>query len=93
MANPGRLFISKRNGKPDKVQFYTANFEKIFTEMQAIAKPNPEQIITHKFETENMGTVMLYSNGECVVHGNKRQRDLFRTAFVERQLHLQCRRD
>lgn len=90
MENPGRLYISKRNGKHDKVQFYTANFNEIFSEMQAIVKINPEQIITHKFETGNMGTVMLYSNGECVVHGNKEQRDLFRNFFVKKQLHLKC---
>lgn len=79
-SSPETLFISQRNGEDDKLQFYTDNFEKLLEAMKN--DKEPVETVTYKFKTEDMGTVMLYNDGECVVHGTDKERYKFRVFFT-----------
>lgn len=83
-SSPETLFISQRYGQDDKLQFYTDNFTKWLETMKG--EQEPVETITYKFKTEDMGTVMLYNDGECVVHGTDKERYKFRDFFTGHNL-------
>ncbi|XP_005953066.1 probable ATP-dependent helicase PF08_0048 [Haplochromis burtoni] len=82
-GEPERLFLSKKkNGNDDKYQFYTEDVGKWRKRIKTKFGENTEQIASYKYETE-IGTIMLYHNGECVIHVTDQTRAGFPSLFEE----------
>lgn len=80
---PEQLFVTQRKSKDDKYQFYTKDPEKWRNWIKEEFGDETETIITYKYDTD-IGTIMLHSNGECVIHGSNEKRGKFLTWFGEK---------
>lgn len=80
---PEKLFVNQRASKDDKYQFYTKDPEKWRTWIKEEFGDETEKIITYKYDTDK-STIMLHSNGECVIHVSKEKRGEFLTWFGEK---------
>lgn len=80
---PEQLFVNQRAFKDEKYQFYTKDPEKWRTWIKEEFGDETEKIVTYKYDTDK-STIMLHSNGECVIHVSNEEKGEFRTWFREK---------
>lgn len=80
---PEQLFVNQRKSRDDKYQFYTKDPEKWRNWIKEEFGDETEKIITYKYDTDK-STIMLHSNGECVIYVSNEKRGEFLTWFREK---------
>lgn len=79
------LFISTRNDEGDKLQFFTHDQEQWRKCIKKEFPNTPEEIVTYKYMTGDIGTILSYSTGEFVIHGSQDKRCRFEQWFQEQK--------
>lgn len=80
---PEQLFVNQRKSTDDKYQFYTKDPEKWRNWIKEEFGDETEKIITYKYDTDK-STIMLHSDGECVIHVSNEKGGEFLTWFGEK---------
>lgn len=75
---PEELFVNQRKSTDDKYQFYTKDPEKWRNWIKEEFGDETEK--SYRYGTDKI-TIILHSNGECVIHVSNEKRDEFLTWF------------